>query len=281
MSFWLSWKSPFCQLITFLTSFATIEMPVCANCSQQVGESKHLTCDACKRALHLNCTDVSLKDDRVTRMKMRNIRIVCNQCSANIDQFSNLETLLKSFRQDIKEQLDGFAAKFEDINKKLSTIDHLNSVDFTEDIASEAFDRLNRARNIMIKGVPEVAGQKEVKKEHDRKIVADVLGKVGSEATPVAILRVGGVNTNSPYPRGIKVVLSSEQEAKHVFRNSGKLLESRETKDFRITDDKTALQIKYLNSLREQLESRKKNGEADITIKYIRGQPKIVKNFRK
>lgn len=65
--------------------------------------------------------------------------------------------------------------------------------------------------------------------------------------------------------------MKSKTNAIEVLRNKFKL-----TKPTKIQPDQTVMQREYLKYLRDELERRTRNGETDLTIKYIYGQPKIV-----
>lgn len=255
----------------------------CANCAGSISSSESartLQCDGCKRSIHLACTDVS-SEDRVTRHKIRGLKILCNKCSTNMDNFNDIKKLLEDFKNEFKKEfindMDIVKDKIDALTRKLENIDNLSSVQFTDKIANEAVDRINRAKNVFIRGVPEADGDINTRKESDKKIVETVLTTVNCNTKPVATFRIG--KSNSKYPRMIKVVMNNEFEARQILRNKKKLLETNCTKNISVIDDKTPVQVQCLKELREELDMRKRKGEPNLTIKYIHGCPKIV-NFR-
>lgn len=48
--------------------------------------------------------------------------------------------------------------------------------------------------------------------------------------------------------------------------------------DIQISTDKTLLQRQYLKNIISQLNQRKENGENDLYIKYVNGNPVITKS---
>uniref|UniRef100_A0A6P7G4K3 Uncharacterized protein LOC114334099 n=1 Tax=Diabrotica virgifera virgifera TaxID=50390 RepID=A0A6P7G4K3_DIAVI len=257
----------------------------CANCLKAINDRERsaLQCDACKRGIHLACTEL-LQDDRITRCKVRGIKIICNSCSSNIEAFSNLKSILKEYNDDLQlkisqidEKIAEITTKFNDLEIKLSSADQHSSPQFAENIANEAVDRINRAKNVIVRGVPESTGDIQTKKDEDKKFLEEILSAVECNATPVTFFRVGKVGDR--FPRMIKMVMNNEYEAKQILRNKRKLLEKTKTKNVSIVDDKTPMQVNFLKELRSELETRKENGEQNLTIKYIRGIPKIT-NFR-
>lgn len=250
-------------------------MSTCSNCSKPVNTNdRKLQCDGCKRQIHMTCTDVSA-DDRVTRQRVRGLSILCNNCSSNVSNFSELKTLL-DFKTEIHKKINDFDDKLTQLNNKLSQFDAVNSIEFTDNIANEAVDRIVRAKNIIIRGVPETSsGDAQLRKDDDTNKIKLVLDTVGCHETPITFYRVG--KTNQKFPRMIKVVMPSEHHAKNILRNKSKLLEEKRTEKFSIIDDKTPTQQQRLRELRSELDTRKNNGEHDLTIRYTNGIPKISK----
>lgn len=252
--------------------------PACANCLKPIAErSSKLQCDGCKKAIHLSCTELS-SDDRITRHKIRGVSIVCNPRSQNLGSVAELKEILLNFKTDIQRQIDDLNNKLVELNDKISTVESFNTVEFVDSTANEALERINRSRNVLIRGVPEVEGDIPSCKDHDLAKIKEILHTVSSQSIPVSFHRIG--RANQRFSRMIKVIMASESEAKFILKNKSKVLENRATKNVSIIDDKTPVQQERLKELRKELESRKNNGEEDITIKYIQGVPKITK-FRK
>ncbi|KAL3287713.1 hypothetical protein HHI36_002177, partial [Cryptolaemus montrouzieri] len=68
----------------------------------------------------------------------------------------------------IGDSFNGINRKFDKVNTELSTVDTLNADQFLDRAASEALDRMNRAKNIFIRGVVELPGDSNTKKENDK-----------------------------------------------------------------------------------------------------------------
>lgn len=264
----------------------------CSNCSKVVGDrDSALQCDGCKRSLHMECTGLS-STDRVTRQKVRGLSILCNACTSNLSTFADFKKIINELKSDIQEKIgdlktdmlktiDNYntllSAEIASLNNKLSNVESLNSIEITDKIANEAVERISRAKNVFIRGVPEPAGDTQNKKDSDRRIIEEVLNAVTCSAEPVSLYRVG--KPNQRFPRMLKVVMPTESDAKYILKNKKRLLEHTSTRTFTIIDDKTPIQQQYLKQLRAELDTRLKNGERDLTIKYVHGSPKIV-SFR-
>nr|CAI5826344.1 unnamed protein product [Callosobruchus analis] len=118
-------------------------------------------------------------------------------------------------------------------------------------VGPEALEQFRRSHNILILGVPESTNGNEY-----------VTGSVS--ATDRA--------------RPIKVRFASPAVAKAILQKINALSSHPLFKTVMIVDDKTPAQQKQLLNLHEELKRRRSSGEIDITIKYIKGTPKIVKS---
>lgn len=61
-----------------------------------------------------------------------------------------------------------------------------------------------------------------------------------------------------------------------IIRNKKKLTDSNPPSTTFISTDRTPHQRDYMKSLKEELVLRSNNGESGLTIKFIKGIPKIV-----
>lgn len=257
-------------------------MPInCVNCSSGIGGRRHRECDCCKRKIHIDCTDLQQVDDRLTRAKLKCIKIVCNACSDNIEHFADMKSTIDAMRADVNLQLTRFDEKLAMLEIKLSAIDTSTTTtaadaSFREITIREAADRINRSKNIIVRNVPEHTGPVAERKEHDAAKVSEILDTVGSTSSAVSIARLGKPRTDSK-PRALRVVLPDSYAAKFILRNKNKLLDSASLKGLRICDDKTKMEIDFLEELRTDLKRRQDAGERDLTIKYYRGVPEITK----
>lgn len=253
----------------------------CANCTKPVlpSDSSKLQCDGCKRMIHVACTDLP-QDDRITRRRIKCLKVLCNSCSANLESSLDIKGLIESFKNDMRRELEDVKLKIDTLNEKLTAVEN-SSVQSSDVVIQEVLDRLNRAKNVFIRGVPEATGDINAKKEHDKSVVTEVLNTVNCPANPVTILRVGKPNPTNKYPRMIKLVMPNERDARTILRNKKSLIEKVSTSKLSIISDQTPSQVQLLKDLRGELDTRKANGEQNLTIKYIHGIPKITSiNFR-
>lgn len=76
--------------------------------------------------------------------------------------------------------------------------------------------------------------------------------------------------------RPLKVCLDSKYTATKIFKMV-KRLGNTKYSGVTIRNDLTPMQLARLKDLKAELDRRKNDGELDITIKYVKGIPQIVK----
>ncbi|KAG7211694.1 hypothetical protein KM043_010944 [Ampulex compressa] len=142
-------------------------------------------------------------------------------------------------------------------------------LDVNECIA-ELGQRNKRAKHIIIHGAPEsTETTAEAIRKHDQLTALNVIRQILPEDYTVRTMRLGKRTNQSP--RLLRVIFGSADEARSILKNKG-----RYTGPYKITDDKTPMELAYLSRLRSQLGDLNSNGGPKSTIKYINGVPKIV-----
>lgn len=135
-----------------------------------------------------------------------------------------------------------------------------------ESIHREVSERMHRAKNVIIFNVPEKGGSHD-----DLTFINQEMSSFQEPLSARSIYRLGKSGSNSQ-PRPLKVSFDSENDARSLLRNKRFL----STHNFRARSDQTLSQRTYLRDLQAQLDDRKKQGENNLTIKYIAGTPTIV-----
>lgn len=149
---------------------------------------------------------------------------------------------------------------------EVGTPPKVNAID-----SGEVLERVRRANNILIRGLPETNGD-----DTDRSIILDVVGRLDVTAVSEvsAVGRVGVVKDG--YPRPIKVGFRDSSHPRRILRDKKLLSQHPDYKSLIITDDKTPQQYRELQAARMELKAKRLAGETDLTIKYIKGIPTIV-----
>lgn len=233
----------------------------CAKCGKLPTDKKpQINCDSCKILLCGECHGLSPTEVRVLELKTvaRVMTFLCGDCKSAMSQ------------------LPMIMRKLNELTEEVHHLRLRQSMLATESVIQEMNERANRANNIIIYDVPESDSDViEERKEHDMKECAAIVENVTKKVRlgGVKLFRLGAPNKKaSTQPRPLKVVLHSKTDALEILRNRTKL-----RKPTSITADLTPMQREHMKYLREELNKRINEGEMDITIKYVRGHPMIIK----
>lgn len=260
-------------------------MSSCGNCTTPISSgSSVIQCDGCQTHLHSNCVGLSDGDIKMTRAKSRSIKVVCNICNINMAQFKDIKLMLNSIKNDFSVALGELKCEFNDkldtfkqeFNAKLNTYKP-ESTNF-DDIVEEVEERQSKKRNILIFGMVEPAEGIAVEARIASETVelSAILKSIVPTLEIAEVLphRIGRFNGSRCRP--VKVTLKSESDVRSVLQNAHKLKTSSDYSHISISSDKTFRQRKIYKELEKELNTRKAQGEDNIKIKYIHGNPKIV-----
>ncbi|KAJ3645580.1 hypothetical protein Zmor_023223 [Zophobas morio] len=239
-------------------------MPSCRNCAAPIGNCKTLvTCDGCTGHIHMSCAGLSDEDvQRVTQNKNKTLKIFCKHCN----------------NMDLRSLLLKLVIRVESIENKLDTQKQEKlSEEIFEEATGEALERMKKAKNIIIHGIPEKTGSIQNRQEEDLLTVSTIIDNLHrsteGNVSQIKCHRLGKAAPNKTRP--LKVIFPGEEQARLILKNK-KNLDSSKFGNIKISDDKTPRQLTYLKSLRTTLQNRIDNGEANLTIKYVQGKPTIV-----
>lgn len=145
-----------------------------------------------------------------------------------------------------------------------------------EKVIHEVQERNNRQKNIIVAGINEQTSTNAKDRQSlDMDMVTNIISKLVKDAPPpIKVYRIGKYNPEKH--RRIKVCFDSQNVPSQIIRNKTDL-----PKGIKIYSDLTPNQQKLMYSLQNELTRRQKSGETEITIKYIKGLPQIVKTNSK
>lgn len=214
----------------------------------------------------------------------RKLIFLCESCETGfwkIPEFLNSLKDAEKRIETLEKNVDNLQATIvklkscgENMEKPVEAVSNANTSNGIshEGIMTEIEERKKRSNNLIFFNIPEVAASTtEHKIIKDTSTVRNILTKIipNSDISIQKVIRIGKV-TNKPRP--VRVVMQDPMIIKQVLRNRNLNPEPA----IKISADLTIAQRKFLNDVRKQLEERKAKGEADITIKYVQGVPKIV-----
>lgn len=239
----------------------------CLKCDLQLKDDQFCECDGCRRGIHYACADLTASEIKCVQLKnKRTLKFFCEACLEGIRLIpvlqKQIDTLQSRFDKFIKDQT---------INQSNSNTNTVMDISINYDsFLSEIEDRKQRAKNIMVYNIPEQSGGNDLNKaDSDKEVTKEIIATVSEVSKIKKVIRVGKTGEK---PRPLKVILDNPQTALLVLRNKSKISHP----SAKISADLTLNQRNHLKKLRNQLEKRISDGEANLTIKYVRGVPKIV-----
>nr|CAH7750634.1 unnamed protein product [Callosobruchus chinensis] len=133
----------------------------------------------------------------------------------------------------------------------------------------EFLERFRRSHNIIIFGIPESSNTDAT--------VSSILNHVDPIANNhrLSISRLGAT-PQANRARPVKGCFDTPAVARTVLIKKNQLRGNTTYDSIKITDDKTPAQLNELSNLRVELRRRTESGEPNLTIKYVRGYPRIV-----
>lgn len=142
-----------------------------------------------------------------------------------------------------------------------------------DELITELHEREERSKNIIITGIKEqTADTADERRRNDEYEVIKITTSIYPECPkPIKVLRIGKYNIGKT--RALKITYTSQDIAKAILRTKSNLTEE----SVKIYSDQTPYQQKYMKHLKEELKNRTDSGETGLTIKYMKGVPKIIK----
>lgn len=284
---------------------------VCMRCMIHVSDTdRGIECDVCCRWFHASCVSMSASeykrfaDDQTKKWLCG--RVDCKQGGASHD-VSVLEKILNKIdtlatRSDLKtlsEDISALRAEVTNISSTMAEalpriskmevevktlkneINDLKSSSASAPISevySEFVDRTSRQSNVILYKIPESTSSSVMdKKTHDQDLLAKIFVSIGFTVPSFTFHRLGKSNSSSPRP--VKVIFSNPAYVNDFFKSfSQERIAEVDTLLSQVTSsrDRTPGERTYLKKLRSELDERLKRGEKGLTIKFMKGIPKIV-----
>lgn len=293
----------------------------CPLCLRRVLDSEcGIQCDSqCKRWFHVSCIGM-LKAEYQKYCNDANLPWNClrsdclpqDQLPMNIFMsklLASVNEIKESVNdlRDVPSKIDRLQTELSSISNKLSSLEarvssaegHLNDLGVRvaavegkattsnsspEETIAEFNDRSRRANNLMVYNFPENSSRTaEARMENDSAGFLKLLTYFAPDLpSDFKCHRVGRPQKDKARP--LKVIFSSPEHPKLLLNNLVKDDLSKVCPSFSevaLSRDRTDRERQYLKQLRQELESRIKEGEDNLTIKYINGVPSIVKSLQK
>ena len=184
---------------------------------------------------------------------------------------SEVLSVLKTELSDMRSEIKLLSDRVKALEDKPSIPSEQLPSSSTDDVINELNDRELRSRNILIFDLPE---QNETSLVRARSADAEGALAILREISPLVTqtpttYRLGKLGSLPCRPLCVR--LDSAATVKSILQNK-----HRYKGPSKISDDKTRQQRETLSQLRTKLRNLHELGETHMTIRYIRGMPKIV-----
>jgi hypothetical protein len=243
-------------------------MSSCKICDHQLGsKSPGVQCGFCSCFYHAKC--LSLPREQLSAFRdIPGVVYKCEDCrekknteyTSFVDAIKRLEALIKSLQDEIIQ------------------LKQEKNSDEAEKIIGEITDRQQRERNLIMFNVPEQqTGNLANRRAADLRMITEIISNIAPDIPTDSInaYRLGKRgNLDKPVP--LKIVLRSRDHVFEVLKNKRKVRDA--YPNISITTDKTAMQREQLKKTLGSLRERTQQGEEGLYVKYINGNPVILKS---
>lgn len=208
-------------------------------------------------------------DILLIKEEINDIKNVTNKLTIEQNSVRNDVLNLKDNITDTGKRIDSLVSDFEQLKDTVSTPSVASTLEL---MMTEIREREERSKNIIMIGVPEMINDnREDGKNSEKYEVLRLTRVIHAECPePTYITRLGKYTPNRNRP--IKVCYASQETVKNLLRQRNNL-----KSEIRVFSDQTPQQQTYMKTLKDQLKRRIDDGDKDLTIKYIKGVPRIVK----
>lgn len=269
--------------------------PTCPVCKSLI-RYDDVRCAACNLPYHNACTDVgagtatasawrcnSCRDTnegetpmttshfKLLMKELAALRTSVAQCNDNTTETMQLLTLHTQQITECQTVIGELRAENAVLKDRLDCLENrMTSGASSPPTFAEISKRLEREKNLIIKGVPE-GDSGDI-----QQICSDILKSLSprTDAEIVSLDRIGKLSSN--HPRLIKVVLSNIR-TKYAILGNRKRLDRARFPNVDVLNDLTPLQAGMLRDAWEQVRLRRNNGEADLFVRFVDGQPCVTK----
>lgn len=270
---------------------------LCGKCNRTItddpqnGEENSIQCFICRKWFHQKrCTDLSDQSYQFLA-KTRGVQWTCEECESTngkeASKLANIEMTLQLMMQKFESMEDSLMRKIDDrieekIEEKIGQIEK-NLETRMEERMEETEERKKRENNIIITGLIESSDTThQGRQEDDEKEIRHMINSIcpTPKEDVKSVTRLGPLRTGSGVrARKIRVVLASQDVKKAILTGQRKLnANTANRKDYiYINHDLTPLEQQKDKELRDELKTRRSNGEEDLIIR----NGKIVKRERR
>jgi chromosome segregation ATPase len=208
--------------------------------------------------------------------------------NAKFAELKDSINLLTSQINDLKTENTTLRTNLSDLNKRiidLEAIAHVNSnMDQLPSLLQELSERERCSCNVIVYGIPESSSALPIDRISNDAILLSEAFQPYLIPLPTNLKSIRLGKPTDRGPRALKVFLSSKETALKLISDFNAVKRSRPVDNviqpISITRDRTRREREDIRRTYAELDSRKKNGETNIVIKYNNGLPSIASTSR-
>lgn len=236
-------------------------MYLCVSCSKNCNENDSVTCDICKKPVHVNCAGLSKNEVDCLRSKRRKIHFYCDRCDI-------VDTVLK-----LKEEIELLKKSVNECKNSIpvdSVISDQSDKFSFDDVLTEFEDRNVRATNVIVYGLPESLNSGDSGRTDDENKCKELLASINNcnSSNFTSCHRLGKPNASRSRP--IKLSFTSRDVVHQILKIY------RPKNNVYINRDLTLRQRNLNGKVRQEYHRRIEQGETGIKLKYRNGVPTII-----
>lgn len=228
--------------------------------------------------------DVSVVTDQITQLRSTTAQLVTEQNRLNQElvDIEKFKATIEEKIENITNDLGNLKAVIEEPSFDGPTTSHTKpstNLSSYENVISEIQERSRRERNVVLTGINEINSKDlSIRLDHDKQEVQRIIKLVYPDCPePMKVMRLGKYSCEKSRP--LKACFASADTVRTILRNKSKM--SSDETNIKCYSDQTPLQKKLMDDTRDELKRRTEAGEHGLTIRYIRGVPKIVQYHSK
>lgn len=241
----------------------------------------------------LSTTENQVKDEISNLSKKTNVTnrdifaLVTKMLNLLVEQRNDIHRILENMRVSHQHKIDNLEKEVAELRENLQRQDKINRDPihvageitdemYSENLYREIQDRAVRAKNVIVHGVPESQSQDTKERiSHDCAQITEILNQINVSNQEFKAVRLGKPQNRT---RPLKVIFDDEKTVSCCLRNRRQLLKD---SDIKIKADLTVKQREQIKKAYLELEERKKYGEKDLSVRFIKGMPRVItKNMK-
>ncbi|KAJ8665944.1 hypothetical protein QAD02_007606 [Eretmocerus hayati] len=188
---------------------------------------------------------------------------------AEINRNTNEKTkVITDSLKSLSSRLMSVEEQITELDNRVTVIEnsHWNEQqEISENVVSEVKERIYREKNVIMFGVPEFETPQLL-----QDLLTTMLANAPFQLNNIQYHRIG--KTTGDKCRPLKLKLDSLDDAKWMLINQRKFCPD----SIRCSNDKTLMQQQVIHNVLNELEDRRKSGENNLLLKYVKGVPTII-----